>query len=118
MNRNTLMVIAVGAVVAAGAIVYLSRTSTAPKVEQTQGAIVLKQPVVRGTFCVQPVSNNSQKPVQMDGVSEALVKEMKAAGIDAGLTSDMGGGCDATVYTEIVEMGRKSATVEFRVAAK
>ena len=118
MNRNTLVVITVGAVVAVGAIVYLSRGVQTPKIEQTQGAIVLKNPKVPGSFCVQPVANNSQKTVEMDGVSESLVQELKAAGMEAGLTAAMGGGCDATIYTEIVEMGRKSATVEFRVAAK
>ena len=105
------------AIVMAGGLAYFISGSN-PKLEQYQGVLGSRVKVAGGKICVQQVGDYSKKSLEMQGVDELLVEQLRRAGLDATLAAAAGETCDATVHTEIVEIGRKSAAVDFRLAAK
>lgn len=109
--------VAVAAAVVAGGLVYFL-SGTNPKLDQYQGALVSKPKVAGGKICVQKVGDYSKKSLAMEGVDEMLVDQLRRAGLDAALASNPGGECEAVVHTEIVDVGRKSVDVDFRLASK
>jgi hypothetical protein len=110
---------------AAAGLFYVARThppSSTPS--STQTAIGgFNAPALR-TVCVQPVQNLAKRPLDMAGLDEALVYQLKRAKVQAGITPSTPDGqaaCDAFIYTEITEVagkGRSHAELEFRVVMK
>ncbi len=115
MNKKFAL-IGAGALAAAG-IFFISRNEPAPPAQQTQGSIAVRNIPASGSVCVNPIQNNSKSKMAMDGADDLLVLELKKVGLTARKTAD-GGACDASVFTEVVEVGgrgRKSAEVDFRL---
>ena len=114
--------IAAVVLVAVGTIGYFSRTSPAPKTEEAQGLIGVRQnQVPAGTVCVRPVADYSETKLAQPGMEALLVKQLHGVGLDAKLESEAGGDCAATVYTEIAQLGgrgQKTAQVDFRLVLK
>ncbi len=122
MTKIQLGAVAAVIVAAVGMVWYVTKSQPAPKVEEAQGIIGLKQQkAAAGTICVRPVAVYAEKKVELAGSEAALVSQLRSVGLDAKLESEAGGDCAATVYTDISELGgrgEKTAAVAFRLLLK
>lgn len=106
MNHERVLIIAAAAVASFGSVWVFS--------QDAQGA-------VPGSICVQPVSNKSINYIEMNGVDEALVHQLRRFGFEAELASKSPRACDSTVHTQILNISggvKKTATLEFRLVSK
>jgi len=115
--KKTIVIAAVG-IVLAGGLLYFTRNSKQPPVQQTQGLIKAGTPVIEN-ICVETIQNLSHQTVNMEGVDDELVAQLQKVGFSANkVPTPNGKRCDATINAELVEItgrGRKTARVDFRL---
>jgi len=116
MNKK-LAFASAGIVVAAG-LFFVARNAQQPPTKQTQGSIYVRTSPKVESVCVKGVQNRSGHNIDMDGVDDEFVQQLKNTGFQAHKLSDNAGACDATVYSEVSEIAGRStkvAQVDFRL---
>jgi hypothetical protein len=115
---KTKIIVAGAGIVLAAALFYFARNTKQPPLQQTQGLI---RPDARtvNIVCVEIIQNLSHQVVDMEGVDDELVAQLRKVGFQSHRVPDIAGReCEATVNAELVELsgrGRKTARVDFRL---
>lgn len=117
------ILLAAAGIALAGGIFYFSRTVNHSPVASREIQGVIAVPPSLNTVCVEHIQNLSGKPVNMDGVDQELVAQLRKVGFPSPRTvaDDTGPRCDATVNAELVELsgrGSKTARIDFRLTLR
>jgi hypothetical protein len=111
MNK-TIIFAGIGIVAAAG-LFFVARNAQQPPAKQAQGSLYVRTSPKLESICVKGVQNRSGRQIDMTGIDDVLVAEIKKTGLQSRKLADASGGCDATVYSEVANIsGRKSKTAE------